>query len=212
MSASPTSQLSDVTRTVSPARPGNAVVLSQIFPVPAAELWAALTTADRLARWFGRASGELAEGGRYELPDMETTGTVTALEDARRLQLTWESAGSRSVMELLLEPAEETGATRLTLRHEVPADAHWAAFGPAATGCGWDAALYGLALHLEDPSADVLAQLGPFAISPEGAEFTRATADAWCTAHVASGADRKPARKASVRTAAFYLGEEPDLS
>ena len=81
----------------------------------------------------------------------------------------------------------------------------------AATGCGWDAALYGLALHLEDPSADLLPRLSRFAGSPEGAEFTRATAEAWFEAHVAAGADKKPARKASVRTAAFYLDEESDL-
>lgn len=224
----PDSQLDDVTRTVSPAKNGNIVSLAQSFAVAPEELWSALTSGDRLAAWFGRASGEVVSGGRFELPDMETSGRVLTAEIPHRLLLTWEFAKSVSEMELLVTPEEpaapgaagEDGArgdgseqrTRFELRHTVPADAHWATFGPAATGCGWDGALYGLALHLEDPSAALLPQLGAFASSPEGAAFTRATADAWYAAHVASGADRKPARKASVRTAAFYLGEEPELS
>ncbi|GAA1491093.1 SRPBCC domain-containing protein [Brachybacterium sacelli] len=217
----PESQLTDVTRTVSPAKNGNTVSLAQSFAVAPEELWSALTIGDHLGAWFGRASGEVVEGGRYELPDMETSGRVVAVDAPHRLLLTWEFGNSVSEMELLVTPeeadegtgGEDTGPrTRFTLRHTVPADAHWATFGPAATGCGWDGALYGLALHLEDPSAPLLAELGAFAASPEGAAFTRATADAWFTAHVASGADKKPARKASVRTAAFYLGEEPELS
>ncbi|APX33835.1 ATPase [Brachybacterium sp. P6-10-X1] len=231
----PDSQLHDVTRAVSPAKDGNTVSLAQSFAVAPEELWSALTSGDRLAAWFGRADGEIVEGGRFELPDMETSGRVLTVEAPRRLLLTWEFAKSVSEMELLVTPegpttpeeaaahgrpatpedADESDAeqrTRFELRHTVPADAHWATFGPAATGCGWDGALYGLALHLEDPSAALLPRLGAFASSPEGAAFTRATADAWYAAHVASGADRKPARKASVRTAAFYLGEEPELS
>ncbi|MBB5832639.1 SRPBCC domain-containing protein [Brachybacterium aquaticum] len=232
MTTAPTQQLTAVTRTVAPAKRGNDVILSQTFDVAPEALWEALTTAERLARWFGRASGDVVPGGRYELPDMETHGTLKEVDPPRRALLTWEFGKSSSDLELRVEPAteetdaEEIGAeetdaeetdafpatrSTLTLRHNVPADAHWATFGPAATGCSWDAALYGLTLHLEDAGADLLPRLSRFAGSSEGAEFTRATADAWYEAHVAAGADRKPARKASVRTAAFYLGEEIDL-
>lgn len=237
MTPTPQSQLRDVTRTVSPAPRGHVVSLSQTFAVHPEELWSALTIGSHLEVWFGRARGEVVEGGRYELPDMETAGEVLAAEEPRRLLLTWEFGRSSNELELLVDPAAPErpsgaasdaasgadaaaqpvtaaaeAATRFTLRHTVADDAHWRALGPAATGCGWDAALYALALHLEDPSADLLPRLSRFAASPEGADFTRATADAWFEAHVASGADRKPARKASVRTAAFYLGEEPELS
>lgn len=213
MTATPHSQLSDVTRTVVPAEGGHVVSLAQTLPVHPEELWSALTIGSHLESWFGRASGEVVAGGRYELPDMETRGEVLAVEEPRRLLLTWEFGKGASEMELLVEPVEgaDPAASRFELRHTVPADAHWQTFGPAATGCGWDAALYGLALHLEDPSADLLPRLSRFAGSSEGAEFTRATAEAWFEAHVAAGADKKPARKASVRTAAFYLDEESDL-
>lgn len=206
----PESQLTEVTRTVTPAKDGSTVSLAQTFAADPEELWSALTIGSHLEVWFGRASGEVIEGGSFELPDMETRGSVLAVEAPRRLLLSWESGASRSEMELLVTPEGE--GARFELRHTVPADAHWATFGPAAVGCGWDGALYALALHLQDPSADLLPRLGAFAASPEGAEFTHSTADAWFQAHVASGADKKPARKASVRTAAFYLGEEPELS
>lgn len=241
----PESQLTEVTRTVTPAKNGNTVSLAQTFSADPEELWSALTIGSHLEVWFGRASGEAVEGGTFELPDMETRGTVLTADAPHRLLLTWEIGASSSEMELLVTPVEGTESTtaaedaatadadpgtdaeagtgseatstggprtRFELRHTVPADAHWATFGPAATGCGWDGALYALALHLQDPSVDLMGDLGAFAGSPEGAEFTRATADAWFEAHVAAGSDKKPARKASVRTAAFYLGEEPDLS
>ncbi|MGP9844962.1 SRPBCC domain-containing protein [Brachybacterium sp. 107] len=245
----PESQLTEVTRTVTPAQNGNTVSLAQTFTADPEELWSALTIGSHLEVWFGRASGEAVEGGTFELPDMETRGTVLTADAPHRLLLTWEIGTSSSEMELLVTPVEdaESGTatepktepalasetasepesvagegseaasasgqrTRFELRHTVPTDAHWATFGPAAVGCGWDGALYALALHLQDPSADLMGDLGAFAGSPEGAEFTRATADAWFEAHVAAGSDKKPARKASVRAAAFYLGEEPDLS
>lgn len=217
MTATPTSQLTDVTRTVTLTHEHATVALEQTFPVHPEELWSALTIGSHLEVWFGRASGEVVEGGRFELPDMETRGSVLAVEEPHRLLLSWELGTSKSEMELLVAPveADEEGAaagSRFTLRHTVPLDAHWKTFGPAAVGCGWDAALYALALHLEDPAADLIRRLGDFAGSPEGAEFTHATAEAWFEAHVATGVDKKPARKASVRTAAFYLGEEPELS
>ncbi|MGP9581189.1 SRPBCC domain-containing protein [Brachybacterium sp. AOP35-5H-19] len=242
MTATPTSQLTDVTRTVTLSTDGNTVTLEQTFPVHPEELWSALTIGSHLEVWFGRASGEVTEGGRYELPDMETRGAVLAVEEPSRLLLSWDVGKSTSQLELLVAPVEAadpaagdaaadgeaaTGdapgaheggdqaapaGSRFTLRHTVPDDAHWKTFGPAATGLGWDAALYALALHLQDPSVDLIPQLGDFAGSEEGETFTRATAEAWFEAHAATGADKKPARKASVRTAAFYLGEEPELS
>ena len=247
MSVTPAGQLSAVTRTVTPVDGGHVVALSQVFPLAPAQIWEAVTDPESLRTWFGRAEGELREGGRYTLPDMETRGTVRTVEAPHRLVLSWEYGAGSSELELRIDPAEgdetssagagsaeaggsEAGsagaggaetatgkdeegapASRFTLAHTVPADAHWQTFGPAATGCGWDGALYGLALHLQDPSVSHLRRLGDFAVSERGAQFTRDTAEAWYEAHVAAGAHRKPARKASLRTAAFYQGEEPEL-
>ena len=208
MTPPPTAQLTAVTRTVTPAKNGSTVGLSQTFDVAPEQLWEALTTAERLARWFGTARGDVVPGGRSELAERETGGRRLEGEPPRRLLLTWEFGKSSSELELLISPAEHGEGTTLTLRHTVPADAHWATFGPGATGCGWDAALYALAHHLEDPGADLMRRLGSSAAPHGGGAFPRATAEAWYEAHVAGGADRKPARKASLRTAAAYLGEE----
>ena len=55
--------------------------------------------------------------------------------------------------------------------------------GPAATGCGWDGAIFALAAHLEDPSADLkTGQFAGWETSAEAAEFTRDTAAAWAAA------------------------------
>src|SRR5690606_23238174 len=142
MTPTPTAQLTAVTRKVAPAKNGNTVALSQTFDAAPEQLWEALTTAERLVRWFGTASGDVVPGGRYELPEMETSGRLVEVEPPHRLLLTWEFGKSSSDLELLITPAEESaegaGGSTLTLRHTVPADAHWATFGPGATGCGWD--------------------------------------------------------------------------
>ena len=65
MTATPTSQLTDVTRTVTLTREHATVALEQTFPVHPEELWSALTIGSHLEVWFGRASGEVVEGGRF---------------------------------------------------------------------------------------------------------------------------------------------------
>ena len=54
------------------------------------ELWAALTSPARLARWFARVEGELRRGGtfRLESAELDQTGRVEACEPPRRLLLT----------------------------------------------------------------------------------------------------------------------------
>lgn len=127
MTDTPTAQLTAVTRTVTPAKNGNTVALSQTFDAAPEQLWEALTTAERLARWFGTASGDVVPGGRYELPEMETSGRLVEVEPPHHLLLTWEFGKSSSDLELLITPAEESaegaGGSTLTLRHTVPADA-----------------------------------------------------------------------------------------
>lgn len=205
--ASTAAQLSEVTRTVVPVDGGHDVILAQTYSVTPEELWNALTDPERLAVWFLRPTGELREGGRYELAEMGTTGTVQRCEKPSTVLLSWESMGSTSELELGVEAADE--GSRFTLRHRNPAGEHWDRFGPAATGCGWDGAIFALAAHLKDPSADLKAgQFACWETSAEAAEFTRDTAAAWAASDIAAGVDPDAAREAAERTAAFYLGEE----
>lgn len=179
------------------------IVLRRDYPAPPQDVWEACTDPERLARWFEPVTGDLREGGRYRLGGSGTAGTVERCDPPSTLRVTWEFEGSVSVVQLDLT-AERGGRTGLALRHEVPDDDHWARFGPAAGGIGWDLSLAGLALHLAgDPGAEPSA-LEEFAVSGPGREVTRWTAADWAAAHVAAGADEDVARAAADRTAAFY--------
>ena len=84
----------------------------------------------------------------------------------------------------------------------------WDAYGPSATGMGWDSGLLGLSLHLGDPDArpeDPMA----WQVSDEGKRFMRGLADAWAVAHQADGAEPDAAAAAATATYLMYVGEAP---
>ena len=81
-------------------------------------------------------------------------------------------------------------------------------FGPSATGIGWDLALDGgLARHIANPEVAIdPAAFQAWTLSPEGKAFIQKCGEAWCVAHVASGANPDEARAQAERTIAFYTG------
>lgn len=64
------------------------VVLERRFETDTADLWSALTSAERLARWFEPTSGDLSLGGRYRLGDSGTEGVILRCEPPRHLAIT----------------------------------------------------------------------------------------------------------------------------
>ena len=48
-------------------RTARAVVTHRPYPAPVEDVWDAIVTPERLQRWFLPVSGELREGGRYQL-------------------------------------------------------------------------------------------------------------------------------------------------
>ncbi|MGY5765784.1 SRPBCC domain-containing protein [Brachybacterium sp. DNPG3] len=208
MTPSPASQLRDVRRRVLTEGGGSIVALDQELSAAAVDVWAALTDPDRLASWFLRPTGTLREGGRFALAEMGVSGRIVRADHPLRLVLTWESAGMPgSEVEVVLGRMRDR--TRLSLLHHLPHDEHWATYGPAATGCGWEGALFALVRHLADPEVDQQQALAGWATSPEAAQFTRDTAAAWAEADIIGGADPETARARAARTAAAYLGEQP---
>jgi uncharacterized protein YndB with AHSA1/START domain len=176
------------------------VELRRTYSAPAADVWDACTSPERIPRWFLPVSGDLRVGGRFQL-EGNAGGEITECEPPRRLALTWEFGGQSSLVTLELAPAGEAG-TELVLRHAVGDDDHWATYGPGAVGVGWELGLLGLALHLrsggsvDDPQA--------FSTSPEGREFMRRSAAGWGAAHTAAGAEAAVAQAAAARTSAAY--------
>jgi uncharacterized protein YndB with AHSA1/START domain len=180
-------------------------MLTRTYDTDIADLWDALTNAQRLPRWFLAVEGDLKPGGRYQLKG-NAGGSIERCEPPSGLALTWEMRGEVSWVELRL--AIESGErTRLTLVHTAPVSEFWAQFGPGAVGVGWELGLMGLALHLLDPAARF--DEAAFAASPQAKAFMTRSSEDWGEAAIAGGDDPEVARAAARATAAFYTGEPP---
>ncbi|MFI2102572.1 SRPBCC family protein [Isoptericola sp. NPDC019693] len=183
--------------------PTKIAVARRTYTTDRPDLWEAVTTPERIARWFLPVSGDLTVGGRYQL-EGNAGGTVERCDAPERFAVTWEFGGSVSWLEVSLT---ETGTgTVLELVHEasVPQEL-WDQYGPGATGVGWDLGLVGLGLHVADPGAPFDPQAAEaWSLSPEGVEFARLAAAGWADAAIADGDAPDAARAAAERTVAFY--------
>ena len=119
------------------------------FAAPRETVWAFLTEADKLGKWFHPAEADLAAGADYALiaagedgrPVRQCWGTVLEMDPPARLSYTFTIkplAGAMTTVTWRLEEAED--GTKLTLEH----DGISAAAGAAALGLltaldkGWD--------------------------------------------------------------------------
>ena len=204
------SHLAAVERSVSSVerdgRPARAVTLARTYATTVEDLWDAVTSPDRIARWFLPVSGNLERGGRYQL-EGNAGGTITHCERPSFLGLTWEFGGDVSWVEARL--AEDgAGRARLSLTHTALLSDHWAEFGPGAVGVGWEMGLLGMELHLTRPNEPKIDEQ-TFHLTPEGKALHTGSSEAWGEAAIAAGTDPEAARAAARRTTAFYTGEPP---
>lgn len=187
-------------------KPASAVTLTRLYDTSVDDLWDALTSSERLPRWFLPVDGDLRLGGRYQLRG-NAGGTITACTPPTHFAATWEFGGGTSWIDVKL--AAERGKARLTLEHTALIEDHWNQFGPGAVGIGWDLALIGLGRYLATGASVDHATAEAWMGSPNGKAFMRASGEAWRMAHVASGVEPASAKERSDRTIAFYLGETP---
>lgn len=187
-------------------QPALVAIATRTYDTTVEDLWSAITTPQRLARWFTPVEGDLELGGRYQLQG-NAAGTITRCDPPEALEVTWEFAGATSWVHVRLTRAGQRA--RLALEHIAHRDAigkeHLEKFGPGAVGIGWDLSLHGLALHLA--AADGAVDRGAaeaWMRSSEGKAFMRACGEAWGAAHAASGEDPEQARAKAERTIAFY--------
>lgn len=132
--------------------PGAAsVTFRRRYPTDAADLWAAVTVPERIARWLGPVYGDLAAGGRYELrmgadepgSDQNATGEVRSCDPPRAFVVEWCFPGEEpSEVAVRVEPAG-AGDADLVLVHSrlEPAQA-------VGYGAGWHTSLDRLDDHL----------------------------------------------------------------
>lgn len=189
-------------------KPTHIVTASRSFATGIDDTWDAVTSAERLPRWFSPVTGDLSLGGRYQV-EGNAGGTVERCDPPRRLALTWEFAGNVSWVEVDLE--EETGGTtRLELRHIAILDEEylkfWDQFGPGAGGVGWDLSFLGLAWHLEKgwdkpPETDT-----EWVKTDEYKSFVAASSAGWHDASIALGTEAEAAARARDATTSFYTG------
>lgn len=198
--------ITGVSRSVTTQGSHHTVQLEHVYEASPEEIWDAITQPQRLEKWFEPAEGELIEGGRYQLTDSGTEGTIQRCDRPHSVDITWEYDGDESAVRVTLQPL--AGGTQLTLRHTMDENDHWRTYGPAATGIGWESSLMSLALHLNAASSDIPQDLCDFAHSSEGHTYTDHAADAWKTAYVTAGADEAQAQQQATRTATFYKDTE----
>ncbi len=188
-------------------KPARVVVAVRTYDTDREDLWHALTSRERIPRWFLPIEGDLKLGGRYQLKG-NAGGTITRCEAPSALDLTWEFGGGMSWVTVRLQP--EGQRTQLTLEHIVHTsdlDAHWARFGPGAVGIGWDLSLFGLGKYLEGGGAPVDHEAAhAWMASEAGKTFMRTSGNAWADAHIEGGEKPEVARAMAAETIKFYTG------
>ena len=181
---------------------------SRSYPTDQQDLWGALTEKERICRWFAEVSGDLEPGGRYSIKG-NADGSITTCEPPETLALTWEFYGNVSWVSVKIETAED--GSLLTLEHEMLTDpaseAHWAQYGPGATGVGWEMAFIGLDVHLSSDGQSSLDAGTAWAEAAQGKTTLREWAQAWGEADVRAGTPAQTAKDTADRTAGFYAGE-----
>ena len=186
--------------------PTNVLIAGRTYAATALELWDALTSVERLSRWFLPISGDLRAGGRYQF-EGNAGGRIEECVQPRLIRATWEFGGGVSWLTLRLE--ELPDGTRLQLEHEAPLMPGFTeVYGPGATGVGWDGGFLGLALHLAEPGAEKSSEeVATWHLTEEGRAFYARSAAAWGLADEAAGTPAEAARERAENTRAFYTGE-----
>ncbi len=193
----------EVARRTEGGRELRAVVASRDYSTTPDDLWDAITTAERLPRWFLPISGDLRLGGRYQL-EGNAGGEILVCDAPLHLKVTWEFSGNVSWLEVRI--ARRGAGARLTLEHTMVFDDHWKKFGPGATGVGWDLALVGLTRHVDTGEASTAKAGMEWMMSENGQSFIRGSSEAWGAAAIAGGEGEETARAGVTQTSAAYTG------
>jgi uncharacterized protein YndB with AHSA1/START domain len=103
-----------------PAGEARAIVLRRVYDAPVADVWDAITDPERLARFFFRPTGDLREGGSFDLGGT-FSGEIVRCAPPELLRLTWlqnAAPASRPAdeVEVRLTPGD-AGRTVLELEH-----------------------------------------------------------------------------------------------
>src|SRR3954447_3631738 len=180
------------------------ITLRRTYDADIDEVWNALTTPDRINRWFLPVSGDLRLGGTFRF-EGNAGGSIVACDRPNRPLVTWgmgpaEDAAIASEVEIRLGSQGDTTSLELVHTAIVP-DEMWEMFGPGAVGVGWEGGGLGLALPLmggtiDDPAA--------WPYTDEGRAYYTASSEGWGAANLAAGADPDMVGRNIAATTGFY--------
>ncbi|MDK1476087.1 SRPBCC family protein [Streptomyces sp. 549] len=180
------------------------MLLRRTYDAGIADVWDAVTSPERIARWFLPVSGELAVGGRYQLQG-NAGGEILACEAPELLRVSWLYGPDPDFSEVEVRLAPD-GKERTVLELEhvamVPEE-FWEQYGPGATGVGWDLGLLALDVHLSGGQIPA----GAWETSDEGKQAAALSARAWGEASRAAGEPAALVAEQTAATTAFYTGE-----
>ncbi|SBT95840.1 Uncharacterized conserved protein YndB, AHSA1/START domain [Streptomyces sp. DI166] len=185
------------------------VLLRRSYDAEIADVWDAVTSPERIARWFLPVSGEFKVGGRYQL-EGQAGGEILQCDRPTLLRVSWLYGPDPGFSEVSLRLTPE-GEERTVLELEhvaVVPEEFWGQFGPGATGVGWDMMLLGLSMHLA-AGGFTQEEAQEWAMSDEGKACHTLSGELWGAAYAASGADPEIVESTTKATVAFYTGAEP---
>ncbi|WP_045310224.1 SRPBCC family protein [Lentzea aerocolonigenes] len=116
------------------------LVIRRHYKAVREDVWDAITSPERLVRWFLPISGELRPGGRYQL-EGNAGGRIIRCDKPSEIGLTWEIGEMNT--DVLVRLEADGDATILTLTHSpMPGE-----FVPG-TGAGWELGLIAMEKYL----------------------------------------------------------------
>ncbi|MGW0791293.1 SRPBCC family protein [Streptomyces sp. NPDC002911] len=204
-------EVSRVHREVGTRRVGSeeagTVLLRRTFDAGPADVWGAVTSPERIARWFLPVTGDFRVGGGYQL-EGNAGGKILECVPPERLRVSWLFGPDPGFSEVEVRLAPERGnRTVFELEHvSVIPEEFRSQYGPGAVGIGWDLALLGLGWHLTGDGISPEDAV-EWQTSPEAKAFVARSGEEWGRAFAAAGADPETVTATTVATVAFYTGE-----
>lgn len=136
--------------TITKVGDGYRMVYEEIYRTDIDDLWHAVTTRERLARWMEDYQGDLRLGGTWSAGGSGDSpwvrGTVTACDAPRSFTTTWHAVNEQPTeLTVRLEPVE--GGTRLVLEHD--------GVQSLGYGAGWQTYLEQLVRVIDDAEVDL---------------------------------------------------------
>ncbi|MFC5744630.1 SRPBCC family protein [Actinomadura rugatobispora] len=181
------------------------VTMRRRYSTDAADLWSALTEPERIARWFMPVSGDLREGGSFQL-EGNANGEILTCRPPSLLRTTF--GGPESILTVTLTP-EGDAETELQLDHTVPLSMAQSVAGALFVGPGWDGAFLGLGLYV---AGEAMGDPREAANSPEVVQFNVASIDRWTTVADQAGATPEEVKQGRAMALAQYAPDTPEAA